>query len=179
MRAVAAHRRALADAMRCRRGKLPSPSRWRSRADSGAVGTLQCTGCVGTGVPDRIGSPLRCVRCFVLVTFWGAVLELLSHLQQASPRGPSCLLNQSLPPVIRGPMHGCMQGLWTAQTSHLLLYSSTANWGVSAKQVARSCGTVGPSCKRLLRHSSSRTNPKPSQGLTYRKIAHSRLPMGT
>lgn len=36
MRAVAAHRRALADAMRCRRGKLPSPSRWRSRAGSGA-----------------------------------------------------------------------------------------------------------------------------------------------
>lgn len=61
-----------------------------------------------------LGVVSRWVRYLVLVTFWGAVLELLSHLQQASPRGPSCLLNQSRPPVIRGPMHYSMQGSWTA-----------------------------------------------------------------
>lgn len=90
------------------------------------------------------GVVLRCVRCLVLVTFWGAVLELVSHLQQASPRGPSCLLNQSLPPVIRGPMHHSMQGALTAQISHLPLHCELE---VLAEQGVCSCDTVGPSCR--------------------------------
>lgn len=62
----------------------------------------------------------RCVGYLVLVTFWGAVLELLSHLQQASPRGPSCLLNQKSPACHQGPHARVHTGVAVAQTSHLL-----------------------------------------------------------
>jgi len=51
------------------------------------LGRVQCTGCVGTGVPGRIGSPLRCVGYLVLVTFWGAVL-VLSHLKASVTQRP-------------------------------------------------------------------------------------------
>lgn len=112
MRAVAAHRRDLADAMRCRRDTLPS--RWRSRAGLGALEPFRAVRALGQVCLIALGVVSRWVRYLVLVTFWGAVLVLLSHLQQASPRGPSCLLNQSRPPVIRGPMHYSMQGSWTA-----------------------------------------------------------------
>lgn len=123
MRAVAAHRRACWRT-RCGVDAASSLSRRGSRAGSGALEPFSAVGGLGqVGQVCRIalGVVLRCVGYLVLVTFWGAVLELLSHLQQASPRGPSCLLNQSLRPVIRGPMQSFHAGgFGMAQRSHLL-----------------------------------------------------------
>lgn len=45
MRAVATHRRALADAMRCGRGG--APGLWRSRAGLGALGLFSAAGALG------------------------------------------------------------------------------------------------------------------------------------
>lgn len=104
-------------------------------------------GQVGQVCRIALGVVLRCVGYLVLVTFWGAVPELLSHLQQASPRGPSCLLNQSLGPVIRGPMHHSMQGAfgWLKDPT----CCSTTNWRSWLNRVPAAVTQLAPAANTM------------------------------
>lgn len=83
MRAVAAHRRGWRT--RCGVDVTRSLAVGEAGQVLGALGPIRAVGALRQLCRIALGVLVGWVGYLVLVTFWGAVLELLSHLQQASP----------------------------------------------------------------------------------------------